>query len=72
MSHITHNILGYNPFKVKFINHSTGTTRIEKYGVVLSKKEIEAEYDFIDFPPNRVQQVIDDQNENDLNALENQ
>lgn len=63
MSHITHNILGYNPFKVEFINHSTGTTRIEKYGVVLSKKEIEAEYDFIDFPPNRVQQVIDDQNE---------
>jgi hypothetical protein len=69
---ITHNILGYNPFKVEFINHSTGTTVIERYAVVLTKKEIEAEYDYISFPPNKVQQLIDEQNENDLNILENQ
>jgi hypothetical protein len=62
---ITHTILGYNPFKVEFINHSTGTTVIEKYAVVLTKKEIEAEYDYISFPPNKVQQLIDEQNEND-------
>lgn len=69
---ITHKILGYNPFKVEFINHSTGTTVIENYAVALTKKEIEAEYDYISFPPNKLQQLIDWQNECDLNSLENQ
>lgn len=69
---ITHNILGYNPFTVEFINHSTGTTVVERYAVVLTKREIEAEYDYISFPPNKVQQLIDLQNECELNSLENQ
>ena len=67
---ITHNILSYNPFTVEFINYSTGTTAIEHYAVVLTKKEIEAEYDYVSFPPNKVQQLIDMQNESELNALE--
>lgn len=47
---ITHNVLGYNPFTVEFINYSTDTTVIETYDVVLTKKEIEAEYDYVSFP----------------------
>jgi hypothetical protein len=69
---VTHNVLGYNPFTVEFINCSTGTTVIEKYAVVLTKKEIEAEYDYISFPPNKLQQLIDLQNECELNGLESQ
>jgi hypothetical protein len=69
---ITHNILGYNPFKVEFINYSIGTTVIEYYAVALTEKEIQAEYDYISFPPNKMQQLIDAQNECELNALENQ
>jgi hypothetical protein len=69
---ITHNIIGYNPFKVEFINLDLGTSVIENYAVVLTKKEIEAEYDYISFPPNKVQQLIDKQLENELNSLENQ
>ena len=69
---ITHNILGYNPFTVEFVNYSIGTTVIERYAVALTKKEIEAEYDYISFPPNKLQQLIDLQNESELNSLENQ
>lgn len=50
---ISHNVLGYNPFTVEFINSSTGTTVTQTYEVVLTKKEIEAEYDFISFPSNK-------------------
>ena len=52
-----HNILGYNPFTVEFVNRSTGATVVETYAVVLTKKEIEAEYDYISFPPNKLQLV---------------
>lgn len=69
---ITHNILRYNPFTVEFVNYSTGTTVIERYAVALTKKEIEAEYDYISFPTNKLQQMIDMQNECELNSLENQ
>jgi hypothetical protein len=69
---ISHNILGYNPFTVEFVNHSIGTTVVEKYAVALTKKEIEAEYDYVLFPPNKLQQLIDLQNECELNSLENQ
>ena len=47
---ITHKILGFSPFTVEFINSSTGAKAIEKYAVALTKKEIEAEYDYIQFP----------------------
>lgn len=67
---ITHNIIGYNPFTVEFVNHSTGTTAIERYAVALTKKEIEAEYYYISFPANKVQQLIDLQNECELNSFE--
>lgn len=46
---ITHKILGYNPFKVKYID-SDNTTVIVEYAVCLTKKEIESEYDYIRFP----------------------
>ena len=72
MCKITHNILGYNPFKVEFVNTALGTSVTEQYVVVLTKREIEAQYEYIDFPPNRVQQLIDEQNESELNGLENQ
>jgi hypothetical protein len=45
-----HNVLSFNPFTVEFINCSTGAKVIEKYAVALTKKEIEAEYDYIQFP----------------------
>lgn len=45
----THNILSYSPFTVEFICYYTGRTAIEYYAVVLSKKEIEAEYEYIVF-----------------------
>lgn len=47
---ITHNVINYNPFTVEFISLATGATAIEKYAVVLTKREIEAEYDYITFP----------------------
>ena len=50
---ISHNVLGYNPFTVEFINSSTGTTVIQTYNVALTKKEIEAEYDYVSFPCNK-------------------
>ncbi len=68
---ITHNILSTTPFKVEFINHNTGTSIVETYAVALTKREIEAEYDYISFPPNKLQQLIDAENESHLNALEN-
>ena len=37
-----------------------------------TKKEIEAEYDYVSFPLNKLQQLIDLQNECELNGLENQ
>jgi hypothetical protein len=49
MPNITHSILGYNPFTVEFINLNTGRTTIERYQVPLTKKEIEAEYDYVTF-----------------------
>ena len=54
---IGHSILGYDPFTVEFVNRSTGATVVETYAVVLTKKEIEAEYDYISFPPNKLQLV---------------
>jgi hypothetical protein len=45
----THNILSYSPFTVEFICLNTGRTKIERYAVVLTKKEIEAEYEYIIF-----------------------
>ena len=44
-----HNILSYSPFTVEFICLKTGKTVIERYFVVLTKREIEAEYDYIVF-----------------------
>jgi hypothetical protein len=54
---IGHTILGYDPFTVEFVNRFTGATVVETYAVVLTKKEIEAEYDYISFPPNKLQLV---------------
>lgn len=71
-NNITHNVLGYNPFTVEFINYSTGTTVIERYTVALTTKEIEAEYDYISFPANPLQQLIDLKNESELNSFESQ
>jgi len=71
-NNISHNVIGYNPFTVEFINYSTGTTVIERYAVALTKKEIEAEYDYISFPANKLQQLIDLQNESELNSFESQ
>lgn len=47
---VTHQILGYNPFRVKFIDKVTMRVKIETYQVVLTKRELEAEYDYIVFP----------------------
>ena len=50
---ITHNVVNYNPFTVEFISLATGVTVIEKYAVPLTKREIEAEYDFVTFPSSK-------------------
>lgn len=47
---ITHRIISSDPFTVLFICSLTGMTAIEKYAVPLTKREIEAEYDYIEFP----------------------
>ena len=46
---ITHIILGYSPFKVRFIEQTTNSTTEVEYAVPLTKKEIEAEYDYVHF-----------------------
>jgi hypothetical protein len=48
----THNVLSYSPFTVEFICLTTGRTAIERYAVVLTKKEIKAEYEYIVFKSN--------------------
>lgn len=55
---VTHKILGYSPFTVEFVDTHLGTTKVEKYAVALTKREIEAEYDYIVFPPNPVELAI--------------
>ena len=45
----TYNVLSYSPFTVEFICLNTGKTAIEYYAVPLTKKEIEAEYDYVVF-----------------------
>ena len=66
---ITHKILGYNPFKVEYINNSTGTTAIVEYAICLTKKEIESEYDYIRFPSKN--KYIDENSEEDEYIWEN-
>ncbi len=47
---ITHVILKLSdPFTVEFTHLPTGRRKVEKYSVPLTKKEIEAEYDYIVF-----------------------
>lgn len=46
---ITHNVISHNPFTVEFISLANGATAIEKYAIPLTKKEIEAEYDYVMF-----------------------
>lgn len=46
----THNILkDENCFVVEFVCLATGRTKVEKYLVPLTKREIEAEYDYVKF-----------------------
>jgi hypothetical protein len=49
MPNITHNVISLDPFTVEFINLNTGRKTIERYQVPLTKKEIEAEYDYVTF-----------------------
>ena len=49
MKEITHIILGYSPFKVESIHISSNKRITVTYAVVLTKKELEAEYDYISF-----------------------
>ncbi len=46
---MTHIILSYSPFTVKFIEGENWITKT--YNVVLTTAEIKAEYDYIDFDP---------------------
>lgn len=50
MNGITHNVISHQPFTVEYISLSTGRTTVEQYAVPLTKKEIEAEYEYVTFP----------------------
>ena len=49
MKEITHVILGYSPCRVEFIHLNSNRKITVTYAVVLTKKELEAEYDYISF-----------------------
>ena len=46
---VTHIILGYSPFKVRFIEPTTKATVDVTFAVVLTSAEIKAQYDYIEF-----------------------
>ena len=46
---VTHIVVGYNPFRVRFIEKITKATTEVEYAVVLTSAEIKAEYDYVHF-----------------------